>query len=289
MKKILITGASGQLGSEIKAIGNNFREFQLVFATHQQLDICNAEEVDKFISLYNPFALINCAAYTAVDKAENEYEKAFMLNSAAVQNLISACEKTDAYIIHISTDYVFDGKSYKPYREEDATSPTSVYGLSKLKGEGAALGYNRAMVVRTAWLYSCFGANFVKTMLRLGGEHSSLGVVFDQIGTPTYARDLAEAILHILGKVANNAAYFQAGVYHYSNEGVCSWYDFAKKIMQLGARSCNVNPIETKDYPTPAQRPHYSVLNKSKIKRTYGISIPHWEDSLAACVSELDS
>ncbi len=287
MKKILVTGALGQLGSELKLLANKLNNTQLLYTDYKELDITDANAIDSFMVEHNPIFVINCAAYTAVDKAESEPDKAELLNATAVSNLTEACRKNNAYFIHISTDYVFDGRGYLPYKEDDPTSPTSTYGITKVHGEQYALAYERSLIIRTAWLYSPYGNNFVKTMFRLGGERTELGVVFDQVGTPTYAADLASAIIQIAEKVMANPAVFKGGVYHYSNEGVCSWYDFARKIMNISNRSCVVKPIETKDYPTPAKRPHYSVLNKKKIKDTYGISIPHWEDSLVKCMNLL--
>lgn len=287
MNKVLITGASGQLGSELKLLSDKQQNIQFTHTDYEELDITNIDAVNQFIKTHNPIFVINCAAYTAVDKAENEPEKAELLNALAVKNLAEACHSNNSYLIHISTDYVFDGCSYRPYRENDQTSPTSTYGATKVKGEQYALAYERSIVIRTSWLYSSFGNNFVKTMLKLGSERDELNVVFDQVGTPTFAADLAYAILQIVEKTLNNQKDFRGGIYHYSNEGVCSWFDFAKKIMQIGNRSCRINPIESKDYPTPAKRPHYSILNKGKIKKTYNLFIPHWEDSLIRCIEIL--
>ena len=287
MKRILITGALGQLGSELKLLSGLLSEVEFIYTDYSELDITNVDAVSSYFNEYKPEFIVNCAAYTAVDKAENEPDKAELLNAAAVKNIAQACSKNDSYLIHISTDYVFDGCNYRPYSESDETSPTSVYGKTKVLGEQYALAYAKSMVIRTAWLYSSFGNNFVKTMFRLGGERNELGVVFDQVGTPTYAADLAHTIIQIIKKTLSSPSAFKGGVYHYSNEGVCSWYDFARKIIQIGNCTCTVNPIETKDYPTPAQRPHYSVLNKTKIKKEYMLSIPHWEDSLARCMKIL--
>ena len=287
MKKIIVTGASGQLGSELKQLSSRLNNAHFIYTDYQELDITDSTSLNSFINDHKPIFVINCAAYTAVDKAETEPDKAELLNATAVKNLADACSKNNSYFIHISTDYVFDGLAHIPYKEDDSTSPTSIYGKTKVQGEQYALAYKQSIIIRTAWLYSSFGNNFVKTMFRLGSERNELGVVFDQVGTPTYAADLAEAIIQIIEKVIANPASFQGGVYHYSNEGVCSWYDFAKKIMQIGNRTCNVYPIETKDYPTPAKRPYYSVLNKKKVKDIYHIHIPHWEDSLVRCMKIL--
>ncbi|MDL2276994.1 dTDP-4-dehydrorhamnose reductase [Parabacteroides sp. OttesenSCG-928-G07] len=278
MKQVLVTGAKGQLGQAIHQLTAHYPTFHFRFTDIDTLDICNRDDVYAFLKSYPADYIINCAAYTAVDKAESEPEMAFRINSDAVRNLAEIAVEAGAKIIHISTDYVFDGRSYIPYVEDDATNPLSVYGRSKLAGEDILQTIcPESVILRTAWLYAEQGANFVNTMLRLGKEKEELGVVFDQVGTPTYARDLAEAILSILAQGENN---FARGIYHYSNEGVCSWYDLAVKIMDLAGLRCRINPLETKDYPTKAVRPAYSVLNKKKIKDSYKIVIPHWEESL---------
>lgn len=229
--------------------------------------------------------IVNCAAYTAVDKAESDEEAADIVNHLAVKKLAQISKENDIKLIHISTDYVFDGTNFKPYVEEDATSPNGVYGKTKLDGEKAMLEINpkNSIIIRTSWVYSSYGANFVKTMIRLGKEKESLGVIFDQVGTPTYARDLAKAILEILPKIKNQ----NVEIHNYSNEGVLSWFDFAKEIMRMAKLECKVNPIETKEYPTPAKRPHYSLLNKAKIKKEFDIAIPYWKDSLDECLKKL--
>ncbi|WP_348653162.1 dTDP-4-dehydrorhamnose reductase, partial [uncultured Sulfurimonas sp.] len=226
--------------------------------------------------------IINCAAYTAVDKAEEEQELANQINHLAVKQLASIANKQQARLIHISTDYVFDGENFKPYCEDDTTNPNGVYGITKLDGEKAMQEINplNSIIIRTSWVYSSVGANFVKTMLRLGRERDSLGVIFDQVGTPTYARDLAKAILDILVNIKNE----KVEIYNYSNEGVLSWYDFAKEIMRMAKIDCSINPIETSEYPTPAKRPHFSLLNKSKIKKEFNLTIPFWKDSLDECL-----
>lgn len=285
--KVLVTGSNGQLGSELRKLTKDLVGFEFLYTDLPELNITNSKELNNYISFHKPNFVINCAAYTAVDKAESEKELAIQINATAVRYLVEACEKAHAYFIHISTDYVFDGTNFMPYKESDVVRPQSVYGHSKLQGEQYALSYNKSMIIRTSWLYSIYGNNFVKTMLRLGKEKAELGVVFDQVGTPTNAADLAACILSIVSKVSNKSLSFVAGKYHYSNEGVCSWYDFAAEIMQIGERTCKVLPIETKDYPTPARRPHYSVLNKSKIKQTYQIEIPHWKESLKTCMNIL--
>ena len=283
MKKILVTGSKGQLGNELQVAAKNFPQLELVFTDVDELDICNLTAVEEFVQNAGFNAIVNCAAYTAVDKAETDQDLCYKINRDAVRNLAQVAQSNGSKLIHVSTDYVFDGTQHVPYVETDPLCPVSVYGKSKLKGEEQALqNCDHVAIIRTSWLYSAFGNNFVKTMIRLGQERESLNVIFDQVGTPTYAADLAVAILQVL-----NAESFVTGIYHFSNEGVCSWYDFAKKIHQLSGVTCKVNPIETKDYPTAAARPHYSVLNKSKIKSTYHIEIPHWEESLIKCVDIL--
>lgn len=283
MKKILVTGSKGQLGNELQIAAKAFSQFELVFTDVNELDICNLAAIEQFVENAGFDAIVNCAAYTAVDKAETDEDLCYKINRDAVQNLAQIAQSNGLKLIHVSTDYVFDGTQHTPYVETDRVCPVSVYGKSKLAGEEMAFKYcEQVALIRTSWLYSAFGNNFVKTMIRLGQERESLNVIFDQVGTPTYAADLAKAILQIL-----NAEVFVSGVYHFSNEGVCSWYDFAKKIHQLAGVRCKVSPIETKDYPTAATRPHYSVLNKSKIKSTYHIDVPHWEESLIQCIEIL--
>ena len=280
MKNILITGANGQLGNEIRVASAHFPQFRFFFTDVTELDICNREAVHAYMAENHMDGIVNCAAYTAVDKAEDDAETCYRINRDAVKNLAEAAREYKLDIIHVSTDYVFDGKSYLPYTEVMPVNPSSVYGKSKLEGERILMEIcPEAVIVRTSWLYSSFGNNFVKTMLRLGQERDKLNVIFDQVGTPTYAADLAVALLSILaaGKPA-------AGIYHYSNEGVCSWYDFTRSIHRLAGISCDLVPIESKEYPVRTPRPHFSVLNKAKIKQTYGIEIPHWEDSLEKCI-----
>lgn len=286
MSNILITGAYGQLGSELKELSAKYPQFNFFFTDADTLDICNKEAVSDFVSNNGINYLINCAAYTAVDKAEDEAELCAKINRDAVRNLGEAAAANQAKVLHVSTDYVFDGQNFRPYVETDPVCPQSVYGETKLAGEQALMAAcPDSAVVRTAWLYSAYGNNFVKTMMRLGQEREALGVIFDQVGTPTYAADLAEALMKMVVYAEENS--FVPGVYHFSNEGVCSWYDFAKKIHKLVGINCKVSPLETADYPTKAQRPHYSVLNKKKIKTTFGITIPHWEDSLTDCIAKL--
>jgi dTDP-4-dehydrorhamnose reductase len=285
--RVLITGSNGQLGSEIKELAANYKKLDFVFKDLPELDICDFEVLQAFIIDHKINAVINCAAYTAVDKAEEDAEIAEHVNSIGVSNLVNALAKVNGQLIHISTDYVFDGNHFLPYKETDPVSPIGVYGETKRKGELAVINSDiEAIVIRTSWLYSAYGNNFVKTMLRLGNEKEKLNVIFDQVGTPTYAADLAEACLEILSK--NDAKINSKGnVYHFSNEGVASWYDFAIAIMKMGTIECVVSPIETKEYPTLAKRPHYSILNKAKIKKAFGLEIPYWRDSLEKCIEKL--
>lgn len=281
MTNILVTGSSGQVGSEIKELSKEYN-YNFFFTSSKDLNITNFTKVKEFIDTNSIDIIINCAAYTAVDKAEDEKELADAINHQAVKNLAEISKEKDIKLIHISTDYVFDGKNYRPYIESDATNPNSVYGSTKLKGEKALREINPkdSIIIRTSWVYSSYGANFVKTMLRLGKERDSLGVIYDQVGSPTYAKDLAKTILEVLPKINNKAI----EIYNYSNEGVLSWYDFAKEIMKMAKIECKINPIETKEYPTPASRPHYSLLNKSKIKNDFDIIVPYWKDSLDSCL-----
>ena len=285
MENILITGCNGQLGCEMQALAAIHPQYTYFFTDVNELNITDPRAIDDFVATHSIDCIVNCAAYTAVDKAEGEPEKAHLLNAEAPGFLAAAMERRGGCLIHVSTDYVFDGNHCRPYTEEEKTCPSTVYGRTKEEGERrVADNCSRSMIIRTAWLYSLYGNNFVKTMLRLGRERESLGVVFDQIGTPTYARDLAVAIFAALtqGPVP--------GVYHFSNEGVTSWYDFTKAIHRLaGITTCRVNPLHTEEYPAPAARPHYSVLDKTKIKQAYGLDIPYWEDSLAECVRILES
>jgi dTDP-4-dehydrorhamnose reductase len=277
---ILITGSHGQLGNEMQNAAVGYPQFRYIFTDVDELDICDKAAVEAFIVNNKVNIIVNCAAYTAVDKAEEDVELCYKINRDAVKNLGEVAVAYGVKVIHVSTDYVFDGKSYLPYTEDQQVCPATVYGQSKLAGEEALMAVNKqSVIIRTAWLYSSFGNNFVKTMIRLGNERDSIGVVFDQIGSPTYAADLADAILKVAA-----AATFVPGIYHYSNEGVCSWYDFTKTIHRLSGIVCDVKPIETKDYPARTPRPHYSVLNKAKIKQIYGINIPHWEQSLESCI-----
>ncbi|MCI5560324.1 MAG: dTDP-4-dehydrorhamnose reductase [Phocaeicola sp.] len=284
MKRILVTGANGQLGQVVRDLSAQYPQFQFLFTDIAELDICDAQSVETYISTHKINWVLNCAAYTAVDRAEQEEALCDKINHIAPAYLAHAIEKAGGRMIHISTDYVFNGTAHIPYTEETPTAPIAVYGRTKRAGETALLeACPAAIILRTAWLYSVYGNNFVKTMLRLGREKTELGVIFDQIGTPTYANDLAKVMLACIVQD------IPAGIYHFSNEGVCSWYDFTKEIhRQAGITTCNVKPLHTVDYPTPAQRPHYSVLDKTKIKQTLGITIPHWTESLQECICLLE-
>lgn len=280
---ILITGCNGQLGNEMQLLEEKYPQHRFYNTDVNELDITNQLAVADFINRNAIDGIVNCAAYTAVDKAESDQKLCTALNTEAPAYLAMEIEKRGGWLIQISTDYVFNGKSFVPYTETDTPCPDSVYGSTKLAGElGVSKFCKRTMIIRTAWLYSTFGNNFVKTMLRLGREKEQLGVVFDQIGTPTYARDLAVAIMAVIEQG------IKPGVYNFSNEGVCSWYDFTKAIHRIaGISTCKVRPLHTAEYPTPAVRPHYSVLDKTKIKNEYGLDIPYWEESLADCIEKL--
>ncbi|WP_321479624.1 dTDP-4-dehydrorhamnose reductase [uncultured Bacteroides sp.] len=280
---ILITGANGQLGNEMRLLALDNVQYTYFFTDVQELDICNQQAVDAYVAEKEIDLIVNCAAYTAVDAAEDNKELCDTLNHIAPGYLAMAAQSRKAAMIQVSTDYVFDGTNYTPYTEEEPTCPVSTYGKTKLAGEELVLAScEKTVVIRTAWLYSTYGNNFVKTMMRLGRERESLGVIFDQVGTPTYARDLAVAIFSIINKGVVR------GIYHFSNEGVCSWYDFTLAIHRIaGIDNCRVRPLHTADYPTKAARPHYSVLDKTKIKDTFEIEIPHWEETLKHCVKTL--
>lgn len=281
---ILVTGCNGQLGNEIQLLEKGNGKHVFFNTDVNELDITDENAINAFVDANNIDGIINCAAYTAVDKAESNEALCHTLNATAPGYLAAAMGKRGGWMVQVSTDYVFDGTKHTPYSETDPTCPDSVYGRTKLEGEQLVRQHcERAMIVRTAWLYSIFGNNFVKTMIRLGKEKTELGVIFDQIGTPTYARDLAVAIMTAVEKGIT------PGIYHFSNEGVTSWYDFTKAIHRIaGISGCHVRPIHTEEYPTPARRPHYSVLDKTKIKATYNIEVPYWEESLAECISKLD-
>ncbi len=281
--KTLITGANGQLGTELHEILE--REFpgQTLYTDVQELDLTNAKAVDSYVANNEITHIVNCAAYTAVDRAEEEKMLCAAVNTDAVKNLAMAADANGAKIIHISTDYVFDGTNHRPYRESDKVNPISQYGATKRKGETLLLALApQAIIIRTAWLYSAHGNNFVKTMLRLADSQPEIKVVCDQIGTPTFARDLARAVVKVL-----QSHQWVPGIYHFTDEGAASWYDFAKAIFRIAGKDVKVTPIPTEDYPTPASRPSYSILDRTRIKATYGIEIPHWEEALADCLRQL--
>ncbi|MGJ0455863.1 dTDP-4-dehydrorhamnose reductase [Aliarcobacter cryaerophilus] len=281
---ILVTGSMGHLGSEIKELSSNYN-YNFFFTTRDDIDITSKDSIKEFCQTNSINVIINCAAYTAVDKAQSDIENADLVNRKAVKKLSIVAKELDIKLIHISTDYVFDGKNFKPYVEEFQTNPQSVYGKTKLDGENELLDINplNSIIIRTSWVYSYYGNNFVKTMLRLGKEKEELGVIFDQVGTPTYAKDLAITILNIVPQIENS----KVEIYNYSNEGVLSWYDFAKEIMKMAKLNCKVKAIETYQYPTPAKRPHFSLLNKSKIKSKFNLEIPYWKDGLDDCLKRL--
>jgi dTDP-4-dehydrorhamnose reductase len=285
--RILVTGSNGQLGNEIRVLAGDYPDFEFIYTDLDELDITDGLMVEAFFAANRPQVIINCAAYTAVDKAESDEAKAYQINTTAVENLSKSATSIGALIVQISTDYVFDGKSYLPYTESDKTNPLSAYGRTKLEGEKAVFKYaSKGLILRTAWLYSAFGNNFVKTMTKYGIERPELNVVYDQVGTPTYARDLSMAILDIIPRAVETSG---VNLFHYSNEGVASWYDFARTIMSVSGISCEIKPIRTKDYPLPAPRPCFSVLDKSKIKDVYNIHIPYWSDSVKDCIQRLGS
>ncbi|MFY9090297.1 dTDP-4-dehydrorhamnose reductase [Arcobacter aquimarinus] len=281
---ILVTGSNGQVGSEIKELSSNYN-YNFFFTTRDDIDITNKESIKSYCEKNSINVIINCAAYTAVDKAQSDIENADLVNRKVVKKLALVSKELNIKLIHISTDYVFDGKNFKPYCEEFQTNPQSIYGKTKLDGENEMRDINplNSIIIRTSWVYSYYGNNFVKTMLRLGKEKEELGVIFDQIGTPTYAKDLAITILDIVPQINNQ----KVEIYNYSNEGVLSWYDFAKEIMKMAKLNCKINPIETYQYPTPAKRPHFSLLNKKKIKSMFNIEIAYWKDGLDDCLRRL--
>lgn len=283
-KRILVTGSNGQLGRELQrvALGS---DNAYVFTDVEQLDITDFSAVSKFIEYNKIDVIVNCAAYTNVDKAESEPQKADMLNHLSVANLAREASKRDIVLIHISTDYVFDGRSNRPYNELSDVNPQSEYGRTKLLAEKSVVEPGcRSIIIRTSWLYSKWGGNFVKTMQRLTSERDTLSVIFDQVGTPTYAGDLADTI----GEIIESNQLDKIGIYHYSNEGVCSWYDFAQHISNMSCNQCNIKPIHSDEFPAKVTRPHYSVLDKTKFKATFGIEIPYWTLSLKKCIKELE-
>lgn len=281
--KILVTGSKGQLGSSLRRVFDNDPAIDATYTDYDTLDITDREAVYRFLGDNKFDIVVNCAAYTAVDKAESDEILASALNTGAVGNLAEAAVKNGTRVIHISTDYVFSGQGCRPYEENDEPYPQSIYGRTKLEGEALLTSFcQNALIIRTAWLYSEFGGNFVKTMLRLAETRPEINVVADQIGTPTYAGDLAEAIHWIV-----SSGEWKPGIYHFTDEGVASWYDFTKAIFEVAGRDVKVNPIKTSEYPTPAKRPLYSVLSKKKIKKAFGLEIPYWRDSLKTCISQL--
>jgi len=295
MKNIVITGASGQLGTEINKISNQYPKYNFIFADKKNLDISNFKNVKLFFNTNKVDFIINCAAYTEVDKAEKQTRLAHKVNSLGAKNLAILSQKKNSILVHISTHYVFDGKSSIPYTENDKTNPLSVYGRTKQKGEIQILNHtDKAIIVRTSWLYSSlfssiYRKNFVKTILTLSKEKRELNIVSDQLGAPTYANDFARAILEIIERISCEriCKLKKSQIYHYANEGAASWYDFAKAIVEIANIECRINAIQTKDYPVSAKRPHYGILNISKIKRDYGLTIPYWRDSLKVCLMSL--
>lgn len=278
---VVVTGASGQLGQSLQFIAKEHPEIMFRFYTSAELNITDLEKCKAIFAETNPDFCINAAAYTAVDKAESEPEKAHLINIIGSENLAKVCKEFDTTLLHVSTDFVFDGNATKPYTEEDIPNPTGVYGQTKLDGEKAIQGiWEKHFIIRTSWVYSQFGNNFMKTMLRLGSERTSLSVVNDQIGTPTNAVDLAEVLVKIILYAERQSSIDNYGIYNFSNEGQCSWYDFAKKIFEINKIKIDLQPIPTTSYPTPAKRPGYSVLDKNKIKEVFGAKINNWEDSL---------
>lgn len=284
MMRVLVTGANGQLGMSLRRLLSADTYVEAVYTDVDTLDLTDRDAVERFVGEGGFDYIVNCAAYTAVDKAESDEFLCTKINTEAVGNIAVAARKHKVRVIHVSTDYVFNGENYRPYEENDTPEPRSIYGRTKLEGEGVLMSFcPSSIIIRTAWLYSEYGSNFVKTMLRIGVEKGEVSVVSDQIGTPTYAGDLAAVIVGML-KMENPTA----GVYHFTNEGVASWYDFAKAIFRIAGKQVKVTPIRTKDYPTATKRPLYSVLNKTKIKTTFGIEIPYWEESLECCISNMN-
>lgn len=285
---ILVTGSNGQLGNEMRVASANLPKHTFIFTDVAELDITNQAAVNQFFKQNKIDFVVNCAAYTDVNRAESDLEKAELINATAPKILADCCKEFGAKFIHVSTDYVFDGTAHLPYKETDKENPVSAYGTTKYHGEQNIVASGcEYVIIRTCWLYSSFGKNFVKTMANLGATKNELGVVFDQVGTPTYAADLANAIATIIAKTAQDPSAFVNGIYHFSNEGVCSWYDFTVAIMGLYNLNCIIKPLHTDEYPTPANRPAYSVLDKTKIKTTFGITIPHWYESLKECVKKM--
>lgn len=288
MTKILITGANGQLGNELRKISTHYKDYIFQFQDIDTLDLTDFKKTEKFITQERPDYIINCAAYTAVDKAETDRDNAFNINSDVPGILAQIANKQNTILFHISTDFVFGGDKSVPYKEDDKAYPLSIYAQSKLLGEKNVLSYENTIVIRTSWLYSHFGHNFVNTILKLAKERECLSIVYDQIGTPTYAADLAKVILQFIAIIPNKGVEYLQGIYHYSNEGIASWYDFALEIIWQKKINCTIDPILSKEYKLPAQRPSYSVLNKNKIKDLLQIKIPHWKESLQTCLEKID-
>jgi dTDP-4-dehydrorhamnose reductase len=287
MATILITGSKGQLGNELEIVSKNYYGYDFIFTDVDSLDITSTKQTSDFINKTKPDWIVNCAAYNLVDKAETEPEQAILINGMAVKNITEVIKGSGCRFIHVSSDYVYDGQSNVPYKEDVPANPLSAYGKSKLAGEKYALNHHGSMIIRTSWLYSSFGNNFVKTILRHGIEKESLKVVFDQTGTPTYAADLAGAVMNIISGVIRNQIAFNSGIYNYSNEGVCTWYDFACEIIKEGGLICQIVPVLSEEFQQAARRPVYSVMDKTKIKENYGLSIPHWRTSLIKCMKLL--
>ncbi|HLN56528.1 MAG TPA: dTDP-4-dehydrorhamnose reductase [Bacteroidales bacterium] len=288
MAVILVTGSDGQLGNELKVVSKNYYGYDFMFADISTLDLTDPAKTTEFIGNARPDWIINCAAYNQVDKAESEPEAAMLVNAGTVKNITEAIRETGCKLIHISTDYVYNGTSCVPYNESVVPDPQSAYGRSKLAGEKNALLHPASMIIRTSWLYSSFGNNFVKTILKNGREKESLNVVFDQAGTPTYAADLAAAIMHIVAGSIRNQIAFNSGIYNYSNEGVCSWFDFATEIIREAGYKCVVKPVLSREFSQAAKRPSYSVMDKAKIRENYELKIPHWRESFLRCMKLMD-
>jgi dTDP-4-dehydrorhamnose reductase len=288
LPSILVTGANGQLGKELKELAASFPQFHFIFLSREDLPVHHFELVRNTFKAYHPQFCINCAAYTNVDKAESEKDLAFQVNGEAVGVMAAISKTYGTKLIHISTDYVFDGTSGIPYKEDDPVNPVNTYGESKLMGEKEAMRFNPdTIIIRTSWVYSEFGKNFVKTMLKLMQERGEISVVNDQVGSPTYAADLAECIMKIIASSGLESIGWKKGIYHFSNDGVISWFNFAEAIKEISKSNCKINPISTLQYPTPARRPHYSVLDKTKIQQTFGVQLKNWKDSLAECLKKL--
>ena len=287
MIPVLVTGSKGQLGSEIRKISSNFPEMVFDFTDLEELDITRPDDLRHFLDDHRIDYLVNCAGYTAVDQAEDDEDAAFQLNAAAPETLAALSAERSIQLVHLSTDYVFDGEKNHPYREHDPVNPQTVYGKSKLAGEKALAQAGTGIIIRTSWLYSTCGHNFVKTILRLAGEKDELRVVFDQTGCPTYARDLAQAVLEMIRLEVKHREAPRYDIYHYSNQGICSWYEFAKAITELAGISCQIHPVTSKEYVTRAKRPRYSVLSKEKIMTDYPLYIPQWKESLRDCIHQL--